>query len=387
MSSKRVAVIGGGLAGIAAANDLQNSGFEVRLFEATDRLGGKLKTDHIDGFLIDHGFQVHFTAYPSLKHINPSLELRPFRNGAMIIGKGQPSFIDKSRPIATLLSSAFGFKDKLLTLKLTQIAGSASKHSQDQTIETFLKGIGFSDAFLNHFAKPFLGGIFVDRTLQGSAKMFLKVWNELGTGQTVLPKRGIQAIPEKLAEGLLDVQLNSPIDDLESLRSEFDAVIVATPAHVAAKLTGLPIQVETKHSTTFYFSTERPVHDEPYLILNAGLGKVNHFAPLSVVQPSYAQSGHLASATVLDLCTEEDWNQVKSEIDQHFSSCKPKLVKMILNEHAQLKQSPDFQNHLPAQTTSLTGVFLAGEYTKASSINDAVESGQQAAQLCQEYLK
>ena len=59
----RTAIIGGGLAGLACAHALQARGAEWTLFEASDAVGGRVRTDMVDGFRLDRGFQVYLTGY------------------------------------------------------------------------------------------------------------------------------------------------------------------------------------------------------------------------------------------------------------------------------------------------------------------------------------
>lgn len=66
-------VVGAGLAGLACALDLCRAGRRVALLEASDGVGGRMRTDRRDGFLLDRGFQVFNTSYPQVKR---RLELR-----------------------------------------------------------------------------------------------------------------------------------------------------------------------------------------------------------------------------------------------------------------------------------------------------------------------
>ena len=86
-----VIIVGGGLAGLSCGAMLGKSGRQVTLLEATDRVGGRVRTDVVDGFTLDHGFQVLLTAYPACKELldYDALRLRRFDRGALIRQKGR----------------------------------------------------------------------------------------------------------------------------------------------------------------------------------------------------------------------------------------------------------------------------------------------------------
>jgi protoporphyrinogen oxidase len=267
------------------------------------------------------------------------------------------------------------------------------------SMDDFLRSFGFSDRFISRFARPFLGGIFVDRSLGGSARQFLKVWNELGTGQTVLPEGGIEAIPRKLSENLSAdrVRLHSGVTSIEqdergfvvhSESGEFHCklIVLAVPFEVVKQLTGIGVNADWKESATLYFDAEHCPVEERYLVLNPNEGVVNHLAPMSLVQPSYAPVGkHLVSLTCLkglELHDEALASEALKEVSAWFPESKVidwKLIKVHRNQHAQLRQGPGFHEHQAPIMPS--GIFLAGECVSASSINDAVASGRKVANL------
>ncbi len=82
----KVIVVGAGLAGLTCAKALREGGAGVTAFEASDGVGGRVRTDEKDGFLLDRGVQAYFTAYPvARRHLDHArLDLRAFDPGAII---------------------------------------------------------------------------------------------------------------------------------------------------------------------------------------------------------------------------------------------------------------------------------------------------------------
>src|SRR5499427_2168601 len=80
-----VMVVGAGVSGLVAAVELKRRGFAVQVLEASDDVGGRVRTDAVDGFLLDRGFQVLLTAYPEAKRTldYQRLELKAFLPGAL----------------------------------------------------------------------------------------------------------------------------------------------------------------------------------------------------------------------------------------------------------------------------------------------------------------
>src|ERR671913_1366816 len=121
----RVIVVGAGLAGLTCAKVLSARGAEVAVFEASDGVGGRVRTDERDGFLLDRGFQVYFTSYPvARRHLDyGALDFRDFDPGAIVRRGAEESVLsdplrDPRALVPTLLSDAATLGDKLRTLDL-----------------------------------------------------------------------------------------------------------------------------------------------------------------------------------------------------------------------------------------------------------------------------
>ena len=104
-----VAIIGAGLAGLAAARHLHGRSLNVVVLEAQDDVGGRIRTDLVDGFRLDRGFQTLLTSYPELqRQIDTDvLDLCKFAPGALVMMRGRSYEVtDPFRAPRSLLSTA-----------------------------------------------------------------------------------------------------------------------------------------------------------------------------------------------------------------------------------------------------------------------------------------
>ena len=123
----KIHIVGAGISGLIAATVLEQNGYYPVIIEATDGVGGRVKTDIVDGYQLDHGFQVLLTAYPAAqKYLDfESLQLQKFLPGASIFKNGKQKVIgDPLRDISLLFSTLFSgigrFSDKIKILKLNK---------------------------------------------------------------------------------------------------------------------------------------------------------------------------------------------------------------------------------------------------------------------------
>jgi len=416
---KKVVVVGGGLSGLCCARTLQRAGVEAHIYEASDGVGGRVRTDIVANCRLDRGFQVLFTAYPAVKQEIDldELNLQYFDAGAVVYWRGESySLGDPMKQPGQLLESAISplitLSDKMRVLRLRRDMRKVSLKEiaeyPDMSMEDYLRDYGFSDKFINRFIRPFFAGIFLDYSLYTSVRMFGFVWKMLVDGRTAVPEKGMGAIPRQIAKDLApdSVHLNSPVAEL--LRAEgrvmgirleggetieADAVVVATDAEVAARLTGLSLPTEHRSATCLYFLLPKPINTNKSILLFAepnahaeGQAIVNNIAMMSNVAPSYAGKGrHLLSVTVLGdsrLPDAELARRAKGEIAPHFPKSNPdewELIKIYRIPWAQFRQPTGIFDRLPAAWTSAPGLFLGGEITVSSSLDGALVSGQRAA--------
>ena len=311
-------MIGGGLAGLACARTLLAAGREVHLVEASDRIGGRVKTDDVEGFRLDRGFQVMLTAYPELRaEVDMRrLALQPFRPGSLIHRSGRMEFLtdpwrNPSGAFASLFASVGSLGDKLRTAKLRSDLKGAGLDSllegPDRSTLEELRAHGFSETFIDSFFRPFLGGVFLERELETSARLFRYLFRLFADGDTAVPEKGMEELPRQLAEPLEGrITTDAPVQIVDEGRAVLrdgreiraDWIVVATDGPGAVGLAGASAPSYKTTVTSYFDAPEAPV-SEPMLVLDGdGTGPVNHLAVMSNVAPSYAPRGrHLVSAS------------------------------------------------------------------------------------------
>ena len=403
-----VVVIGAGLAGLTAARTLQRKGVSVRVLEQNADVGGRVRTRVVEGFTLDRGFQVLFTAYPAVKRqldlaaldlitIPPAAVIR---KGSFKERVGDP-LRDPQSLFNTLTARSFSIIDQFLIVRLASLLRGQEPHEllngPDETALTFVQGFGFSQTAIDNFFAPFFGGIFLKRDLSTSARLFCYYFRMLMDGETTLPRGGMGKIGEQLAADL-EVQTNTKVQRLEphsggvkvytdSSALEAEKVIIAATSPEIKRLTGADIPTEGVSSTYLYYTSKVSLDDETRLLLNATNGFINNAHWSSNINPNLAPAGQqLLTVIVLGLHPDEDKldAEVRKELSAWYSDKAVEKLSLLEVESipfAQFTQAPGISETLASPLSPLENVYLASEVTSMSSIQGALESGEKAAAL------
>jgi protoporphyrinogen oxidase len=405
MSEKKIFIVGAGLSGLIAALELEKAGYEPVILEASDRVGGRMKTDVVDGFRLDHGFQVLNTAYPEAKRYLDfsALQLKNFDPGAIIF-EGKDSYIltDPLRNPLKLVGMAVSrvgtFLDKVKVFTLTQELKKKSSEEifAEPSVPTnqYLKNYGFSDAIISNFFAPFFRGIFLEDKLETSSRMFEFVFKMFSQGYAAVPAKGMGQIPEMIKSQLqrTDIRFNSPVASVEGpqLTLADGTQLVADRIIVAVQPDRLMQQLEGQFAPSrkvinLYFSAPKSFLGRPMIGLLTGQKVINNLVFMDDVSKDYAPAGKsLLSVTVLDstLSEKELIKTVQGELEyisgikgDQFKPLKTFVINQALPQVADLKFSIPF-----TECKVLDQVFLAGDYLLHGSINAAMTSGRTAAE-------
>lgn len=401
--SPSIHIIGGGISGLIAARVLEEHGLSATIIEATDRLGGRVKTDVLDGYSLDHGFQVLLTAYPAAKKYLDfdALALQEFLPGSAIFKNGKQKIIgdplrNLSLLLPTLVSGIGTVNDKLKILALNRRLKKKSIQNifaeKEQTTISYLENIGFSEAIITDFFIPFFSGIFLENKLETSSRMFEFVYKMFGEGNAALPKDGIQAIPKQLFEKLKNTTCvfntkvksvengNIKLESGETLKSNF--TIIATQA--SGLVSNLKNQATLwKSCDTLYFEVAKREIRKPLIgLIAAPNALINNIFYHTSLQTSATATKELLSVTVVNrqnLTNKQLVAKVQKELKElcNIDSCT--FIKQY-NIPMALPKLQDIQYEmLPSETRLTETIFLAGDTQLNGSLNAAMIAGERAA--------
>ena len=392
-----VVVVGAGLAGLSCAVALHDAGIPVQVYEASDGIGGRVRTDHVDGFLLDRGFQVALTAYPEMhRQLDmAALDLQAFEPGALVWRNGKGSVVGDPfrRPTTTLstvtapIGSLF---DKarigLLRHRLRSVHPARLLRGDDTSTRAALSDAGFSDTIIERFFRPLVGGIQLDPDLTDSRRTFDIIFRMLADGDSAVPAAGMQAIPQQLADRLPagSIHLDSPVSattptsiTVEGSTISASTVVVATEGPAASALLDIA-PVESKSvGAVFFAAPEAPIATKFVVLDGTGRGPVLNVAVMSNVAPTYAPAGsHLvvAAAPGHDGPTIETdaraqlrgWWGAQVDAWEHLATYRI--------AHGQPRQRPPFD---PKRRVRLDdGRFVCGDHRDTASIQGAMYSGR-----------
>jgi phytoene dehydrogenase-like protein len=408
----RVAVVGAGLAGLTCALELRRRGVAVVVLEGSDAIGGRVRTDVVDGFLLDRGFQVLLTSYPEVRRLLDleSLRLGAFTPGVLVFRGGR--FVQLRDPFRrptdaprALAASLGTLADKARVARLRHRVRSGAVERlfvrPETSIAEALRRERFSGAMIEGFLAPFLRGVTLDPGLETSSRLFEFVLRMFAEGDGTLPATGMGAVAEQLGARLPAdaLRLHTSVESIAApgrggARIQLaggetvavQAVVVATDGEEAARLTGGALAPPQWRAATYLsYAADRSPLSEPLLVLNGdGRGPVNDLAVLSDVQPTYAPAGAtLISVTVLGLPEQAGAELDRAVRDQLRVWFGTQVQHWRLLREQRVAHAVPAMAHIPFPFSPAyirEDLYVAGDFRETPSLNGAMASGRRAAE-------
>lgn len=393
-----ILVVGAGLAGLACAIRLHDAGRKVLVLEASDRVGGRVRTDEVEGFLLDRGFQVYLDAYPNAAELLDleALDLHRFEPGALVwkggkIHRVSDPFRRPGRAFESAFSPIGNVRDKFLVAllrgKMLRKSTEEIWSSPETSTVDRLRRFGFSEGMIDGFFRSFYGGIFLENHLVTSSRIFEFTFQLFSRGYATLPREGMGDIPAQLAGRLPQdsIRLHAKVESIEA-----EAVVltggeriagqpvIATEGDNAARLQGRPVRQRWNSVSCLHFAADEPPFADAMILLRGDRdGLINDLCVPSNVSPGYAPEGRaLISVSVLgDHSENADLTmRVEAELEEWFGS-QANDWRHLRTEHIVRALPVD----PPGHETGNSDLPVCGDHTTSGSIEGAILSGQRVA--------
>ncbi|MEO7752668.1 MAG: NAD(P)/FAD-dependent oxidoreductase [Terracoccus sp.] len=423
-----VVVVGAGLAGLRCARHLLDQGLDVVVLEAGDAVGGRVRTDVVDGYRCDRGFQVLNPAYPAVRRWVDvgALEMRPFGAGVLVRRDDRLAVLGDPRREPGLLGPTL--RSGLLDVR--DVAGlgrwvarvivdpKGVIRGSDESLGRSLDAAGVTGRLRTEVLEPFLAGVLIESRTETSASFARLLVRMFLLGTPGVPTDGMQALPDQLAATLgARLHLGTRVDRVEgdgdgravgrataaggatrrstSVRVRTEArtwraraAVVATDVGSATGLTDLP-DVPTRGLVTWWLDAPQPPTDLTLLAVDGRRsggrvpGPVWNTAVMTNAAPSYAPPGrHLVEATCL--LDRPDGDASEEEVRRHLGEiwgCDTSRWSVVTRHRiAHAVPATPAPLHVTSSVTLGRGVFVCGDHRDTASLQGALVSGQRAAE-------
>jgi phytoene dehydrogenase-like protein len=403
-----VVVVGAGLAGLACARELTGRGLEVRVLEAGDAVGGRVRSDHVDGFTLDRGFQVLNTAYPALRDLVDldALDLRAFDASVGVLVDGERTVLgnplqDLRTAGPTLRVQVGGVTGKaaLATYAGLCVAlpGSSIRHRADISAADAWRRSHIPPDVVDTLLRPFLSGVLLERDMSSSRRFTDLMFKMFARGRSTVPAGGMQRLPEQIAGQLAEgaLRLRTPVRAVSPTGVTTDqgpvparAVVVATDAWAAADLLpgGITPPAPRGVTTVYHAAPEFP-EATGMLLLDPGPSPVDNTIAISVAAPEYAPAGQVLVSTSLV------HDPAASLVDPDGAEVRDALGRLHRTDTSTWRRvaTYDLPRALPGMPAphpmrrpvrlgdGTERVYVAGDHRDTSSIQGALVSGRRCA--------
>ena len=396
-SDRPVCIVGAGVSGLACALRLHRAGVPVRVFEAENRVGGRVGSEFVDGFRFDHGFQVLLDSYEELAGVLdvPALNLRSFEPGCVVKWRGDfyPLFDPVRRPSAVprMMAKMIGsWRDwmKIVGFRARWVNRQTVRFSESPglSVREFLERERLSSEIIDRFFRPFFGGVFLEHELSTAACFFPFIFSRFSAGSAAIPERGMQAVPDQLAAGLPADMISLGrriakvgVDHLVDDHGErVEAAIL-----VDARSLSADTQTLAHGAAVHFIEVPAPLPERRTLYLGADDGStINVIAPLSDVQPSYAPAGRHLVAVTCYTCGSRSIEEIGEVARRELATWFGFQLEMVrlLGFRSIARALPRFVSPSNRVAQQDGGRYRIGDVTEYPSLNGALRSARIVAE-------
>jgi len=380
---KRILIIGSGLSGLSCAKYLDKSKFDIHIYEKSDKPGGRVSSETIDGNICDVGFQVLLNNYDEVKKLGvyDSLNLKYFDSGAEIYSDGQilSIYSPLKHPFKFLKSNIirmFSLSDMFSLLKSLFVKSDLQYASQ------YIRK-NFSDKSQKLFFYPFFRGVFLSKELHTDTNFFLKIFKKFAFGTASLPSHGMKMLPKEIIKKHhLDINYNYELKNIESqkaifvndIEEHFDKIVLAMPINNLKEITNINIEAENNFNKTAYVKSSKKVLNKAIMLVADNEYKINSIQCLSNISKNYSpDSKHLYSISSLE------------DIDDDMLVSEFKSITKLEDKDIKLIKSYTINEALPAISEDIENrdnIYFCGDWKCEASIDGAIKSGR----LCAEEI-
>jgi glycine/D-amino acid oxidase-like deaminating enzyme len=405
-----VVVVGAGLAGLACARRLSRQGLDVIVLESADAVGGRVRTDVINGFLCDRGFQLLNPAYPEVPRVLDvqALRLQPFPAAIVVATDGGRRTLADPRRAPTLLpklavailrggigslreQAAFG----RWALRANRKQVQALLDEPDAGWGRALSDRGIDGPLRDRVVEPFLAGILGERDGSSSHRFTQLLVRSFLRGSPAVPWRGMQAIPDQLAAGLTGLHLSVPVVSVRpgAVRTEdgeitADCVVVATDPLTATTMLKLPAVLMRPLTTFWHVSPEPPTRSGALHLDGDNRGPVVNSIVMSNRAHSYSPDDRaLIATTVLGASGDQTTERaVLGQVERMYGASTKWWELMWRNVIPQALTAMPVPLDARQPVCLTEGLVVAGDHRDTASIQGALVSGRRAADAVLAHL-
>ena len=378
-----VLIVGAGLAGLSAAIYLEAAGVDVRVIESSDRAGGRVASDVIDGFICDRGFQLINARYPALQELNILQELDFIEAPRVIevsLGDRRHVIGDPRQVPWTALDKATG----TIVEKIALLRFITGKAKAGESIGQILRNTG---TCYERVLRPFLQGVFLTDPDSVDALYGHSIIKSFLNGRPGVPRNGVGELSKALANRVSNIVYNTRVDGIEKTsvhtnNGTYSAnkILIATDATTATQLLGLTEVPRMAGCITWYHAVaQNPSGNGRLVVDGQKRGPIINSVVMSDISSNYAPLNQNLVSTTTDL------NVTESDVRRHLAIVwGTSTHEWVFIAKYEIPAALPIHNvgRVLSQSMKISDQhFVAGDHRTVPSQQGALFSGRLAAQL------